>query len=566
VKGLVLLPILSPIHSVFILRGEPMMKEHFQLTVADILNRKHFENARVIAGEEGIHRFVKWVHVVEVTSMRNLLNGHELILSTGVAWKDNTELFVSLVKEFLENNAAGLCIEMGTYMSAIPPEVIAIANDNQFPIIIFTQEVPFVEITQDIHSMIINQQYQKISDLENYSQSLNKRLLTIESYEDILQCIFSALELQIIFRLKNLEYEFVPEISHNEQKMMINQLETAKMSKCDHIASSPIFLFGQEYAELFIYSKDIPVSEYDLLILDRTATALAQHLLREMYVEEKKRVEEFEWLYGWLEGEHSLENISEYFAQNGVKPKTNEGIVLITKLIPLKEKITQDVTYLKLLFRSVFEQYGFTVFSVEKRNEITFILVNNRTKKNIKERIKTGIESIIDSEFIRKQCSAKILIATGYFIENLHDVHKSYLTAKEAQRILQKMTNKTNYYFYEDLHLYRLISQMSKHINLQDFAAEYLQPVIQYDQKYNGKLLETLKVYLECNGSKQEAASKLFIVRQTLYHRLQKLENILGKDFMEHEKRVAIEFMLLVQDYLSASQPNTSNTWFRKTD
>lgn len=543
-----------------------MMKEHFQLTVADILNRKHFEHARVIAGEVGIHRFVKWVHVVEVTSMRNLLNGHELILSTGVAWKDNMDLFVSMVKEFLENNAAGLCIEMGTYMSAIPPEVIAIANDNQFPIIIFTQEVPFVEITQDIHSIIINQQYQKISDLENYSQSLNKRLLTIESYEEILQCIFSALELQIIFRLKNLEYEFVPEISQNEQKTMINQLETAKMISCNHIASSPIFLFGQEYAELFIYSKDIPVSEYDLLILDRTATAIAQHLLREMYVEEKKRVEEFEWLYGWLEGEHSLEGISEYFSQNGIKPKTNEAIVLITKLIPLKEKITQDVTYLKLLFRSVFEQYGFTVFSVEKRNEITFILVNNRTKKNIKERIKTGIESIIDSEFIRKQCSVKILIAAGYFIDNLHEVHKSYLTAKEAQRILQKMTNKANYYFYEDLHLYRLISHMSKHINLQEFAAEYLQPVIQYDQKYKCKLLETLKVYLECNGSKQEAASKLFIVRQTLYHRLQKLEDILGKDFMEHEKRVAIEFMLLVQDYLAASQPNTSNTGFRKTD
>jgi PucR family transcriptional regulator, purine catabolism regulatory protein len=551
---------------VLFLRGEPMMKEHFQFTVADILDRKHFENARVIAGEEGIHRSVKWVHVVEVTSMRNLLNGNELILSTGVAWKDNGDLFVSMVKEFLGNNAAGLCIELGTYVSAIPLEVIALANDNQFPIIIFTQEVPFVEITQDIHSMIINQQYQKISDLENYSQSLNKRLLTIESYEDILQCIFSALELQVIFRLKNLEYEFVPEISQNEQKTLINQLDMAKTSPSDHIASSPIFLFGQEYAELYIFSKDIPVSEYDLLILDRTATALAQHLLRDMYVEEKRRVEEFEWIYGWLEGEHSLESISEYFAQNGIKPKTNEAVVLITKLIPLKEKITQDVTYLKLLFRSVFEQYGFTVFSVEKRNEITFILVNNRTKKNIKERIKTGIESIIDSEFIRKQCSAKILIAAGYFIENLHDVHKSYQTAKEAQRILQKMTNKANYYFYEDLHLYRLISQMSKHINLQEFASEYLQPVIYYDQKYNGKLLETLKVYLECNGSKQEAASKLFIVRQTLYHRLQKLENILGKDFMEHEKRVAIEFMLLVQDYLSASQPNTSNTWFRKTE
>ncbi|MEH7502685.1 PucR family transcriptional regulator ligand-binding domain-containing protein [Neobacillus drentensis] len=537
-----------------------MIKEHFHLTVADILNRKHFENARVIAGEEGLYRFVKWVHVVEVTSMRNLLNGNELILSTGVAWKDNTDLFVSMVNEFLENNAAGLCIEMGTYMSAIPTEVLEIANEHQFPIIVFQQEVPFVQITQDIHSIIINQQYQKISDLENYSQSLNKRLLTMESYEDILQCIFSALDLQIIFRLKSLDYEFVPEISQIEQKTMIIQLEEAKIQLCKHIASAPICLFGQEYAELFIYSKDIPISEFDLLILDRTATALAQHLLRDMYVEEKKRVEEFEWLYGWLEGEHSLDSIREYFAQNGIKTKTNEAVVLITKLIPLKEKTTQDVTYLKLLFRSVFEQNGFTVFSVEKRNEITFILINNRAKKNVKDRIKTAIESIIESEFIRKQCSAKILIAAGNFIGNLIEVHKSYLTAKETQRIQYKMTNKATYYFYEDLHLYRLISQMSKHVNLKEFAAEYLQPVIQYDQKYNGKLLETLKVYLECNGSKQEAASKLFIVRQTLYHRLQKLENILGEDFMDHEKRVAIEFMLLVEDYLSASQPNTSNS------
>jgi PucR family transcriptional regulator, purine catabolism regulatory protein len=544
-----------------------MMKEHFQLTVADILNRKHFENARVIAGVEGIHRFVKWVHIVEGTSMRNLLNGHELILSTGVVWKDNSDLFLLMVEEFIENNAAGLCVEMGTHMSTIPPEVITIANDNQFPIVIFPQVVPFVQITQDIHTRIINQQYQKISDLENYSQSLNKRLLTIESYEDILQCIFSALEMQVIFRLKNLEYEFVPEISRNEQISIINEIQSAKIHPCGgHIASSPIFLFGQEYAELFIYSKDTPVSEYDLLILDRTATALAQHLLRAMYVEEKKRVEEFEWLYDWLEGEHSLESITEYFSSNGIKTKTNEAVVLNTKLIPLKTKITQDVTYLKLLFRSVFEQNGFTVFSVEKRNEITFILVNNRTKKNRKERIKAGIEAIIDSEFIRKQCSAKILIAAGDFIDHLHHVHKSYRTAKEAQRILQKMKNKASYYFYEDLHLYRLIAQMSKHINLQEFALEYLQPVIQYDQKYNGKLLETLKVYLECNGSKQETSNKLFIVRQTLYHRLQKLENILGKDFMNHEKRVAIEFMLLVQDYLSASQQNTGHTLFRKTE
>ena len=530
------------------------MKDHVQLTVAEILKRRHFEQALIIAGNGGIQRTVKWVHVVEVTSIRNLLNGRELILSTGVAWKDNSRLFVSMVKEFIDLNAAGLCIEIGTYLSEVPDEVIDIANEYQFPIIIFQQEVPFVEITQDIHSVIINQQYQKISDLENYSQSLNKRLLTIETYEEILQFIFSALDVQIIFRLKNQEYEFVPEISPDEQDSIIYQLEGAKMQDYEHIASSPIFLFGQEYAELFIYSKDIPISEYDLLILDRTATAIAQHILRDLYVEEKKRVEEFEWLHGWLEGEHSLEDIHEYLVENGMKVKTNDAVVLITKQIQMKDKASQDVTYLKLLFRSVFEQNGFAVFFVEKRNEITFILLNNREKKNLKDRIKKAIESIQDSEFIRNQASTKLLIAAGKFIDSVSDVHKSYQTAKETLKIQQKMTNKQIYYFYEDLHLYRLISQMNKYTDLQELASEYLQPVIQYDHKYNAKLLETLKAYLECNGSKQETSNKLFIVRQTLYHRLQKLENLLGEDFMEHEKRVAIEFMLLVHDYLLSAQ------------
>ncbi|PLR78695.1 PucR family transcriptional regulator [Bacillus sp. V3-13] len=531
------------------------MKEHFQLKVEDILSRKHFEKAIVIAGQEGIHRIVKWVHVVEVTNIRNLLNGHELILSTGIAWQEDENLFISMLKQLLENNAAGLCVEIGTYITELPREVIDIANQHQFPIIIFQQEVPFVEITHDIHSVLINQQYRMISDLENYSQSLNKRLLTMETYEDILQIIFSALDVQIIFRLKDQEYEFVPNISSQEQSSIIRSLHEADTLPSDHFAFAPIYLFGQEYAELYIYSRELPISEFDLLILDRTSTALAQHLLRDLYVEEKKRAEEFEWLNGWLEGEHPIESITEYLIEHGIKAKTNDAVVLITKLMKVKET-SQDITYLKLLFRSVFEQYGCAVFSVEKRNEVIFILLNNRTKGNLKERITNAINSIKDCEFMRKQNSGKIFIAAGKFINNLCDLHKSYYTAKETFNIQHRMTMGEIHHFYEDLHLYRLIALMSKHIDLQELVMEYLQPVIEYDEKYNGKLLETLKTYLECNGSKQETSKQLFIVRQTLYHRLQKLENLLGEDFMDHEKRVAIEFMLLVKDYLTPSEPN----------
>jgi purine catabolism regulator len=78
--------------------------------------------------------------------------------------------------------AAGLCIEIGANTMAVPQCAIDLANEQQFPIILFHEEVPFVEITQDIHSLIINKQYQMISNLENYSQQLNKNLIEIDHY------------------------------------------------------------------------------------------------------------------------------------------------------------------------------------------------------------------------------------------------------------------------------------------------------------------------------------------------------------------------------------------------
>lgn len=87
-------------------------------------------------------------------------------------------------------------------------------------------------------------------------------------------------------------------------------------------------------------------------------------------------------------------------------------------------------------------------------------------------------------------------------------------------------------------------------VNLQEVIQDYLQPVIEYDKKYNSKLLETLQVYLQTNGSKQQTANQLFIVRQTLYHRLKKLESLLGENFMKGHNRITLEFMLLANSLI----------------
>lgn len=523
------------------------------ITVQDILQRKHFEHIEIVAGKEGLNRLVKWVHVVDVSNIRNLLNGGELILSTGVAWKDNNEVFLSVVEQLIDSGAAGLCIEIGTYTTSIPQEIIDIANNHQFPLMCFHREVPFVEITQDIHTLLINHQYQMIAALENYSQELNKKLLTMNHHLEILTFIHQYLKLQVILVMTNKEIQAIPKLSDIQRNSLVNSLKEEQFVPSSSIAKIPIQLLGEQYAEMIILSNDRELTEFDQLILDRTAIALAQFLLRELYVQEKRKVEEAEWLKRWLDGEQNSEQIQEYLSFHLPAVPIKGGVVCQCRLDPLGKYSNLDLTYFKLYFRTIMEQQGFSLFVIEQRYTLIFILLNNRSVSTWMKRMKEGLRKLSECDFQGGKDKFKPIIGVGKYVEDLTNVHVSYQTSIETIQIQNGRLSYFEGYFYDDLHIFRIISLLNRHVDLQEIVLEYLEPVINYDKKYNGKLMETLKTYLACNGSKQETAKQLYIVRQTLYHRIQKLEKLLGEDFMSQEKRLAIEFMLHTYDFLVAS-------------
>ena len=331
------------------------------LNVSDILQRKHFENIEVIAGKDGLNRMVKWVHIVEVTNIRNLLNGNELILSTGVAWRDNDNLFISLLKQLIEAQASGLCVEIGTYTSNIPSKVIEIANQFHFPIILFHKEVPFVEITQDIHTLLINQQYEIISNLENYSQLLNKKLLTIKHSNEILKFVHQYLQTYVMIIFTNHRRTVYPKVSSLEEEEMLNDIE--KNVRSASTLEVSINLLGSQYANLVLYSRNRLLTEYDQLILDRTATALAQFFIRELYVAEKRRVEETVWIKGWLEGEQNAESVSDFLSFHLPLLKPKGAFVCLYKFVSIERY--PNITYFKLRFRAILEQRGFSFFTID---------------------------------------------------------------------------------------------------------------------------------------------------------------------------------------------------------
>src|SRR6185312_13276799 len=112
---------------------------------------------------------------------------------------NNDDDFHHFIHQLIASKSAGLCIELGSAIQKIPNCIQQLAADHQFPLIIFQQEVAFVEITQEIHSILINQQYGMVKNLENYAQQINKYTLTANNYEQILMHLYKHLGLQVIF-------------------------------------------------------------------------------------------------------------------------------------------------------------------------------------------------------------------------------------------------------------------------------------------------------------------------------------------------------------------------------
>ena len=532
---------------------ESLVNFEVKLSVHEILKNKHFKHAKIIAGKSGLYRHVRWVHVLEITSIENLLNGNELILSTGIGWEGDKEVFSSIVQQSIDSNAAGLCIELGRYISEIPQEVIELAEAHDFPIIAFSKEVRFIDITQEIHSLLIKKNYQILSDLEEYSNRLNQLLLSSNPQQRILQLLHEHLKMTVFYMSNQGKVQVISKKTSAEQDKLFQLLKDNQVSNHMNIAHQSVQAMNQTFADLFIISESETITEYESLILDRSATALAQSLLRELYVEEQRKAKEAEWVGRWLEGDYSHEEIQRYLLELEPNLKPNGCTVLHCKAENLDEFIS-EFTYLLVYLRSVFEQRGIFLLSHIQKNQMSFILINKWKTDDLKRRVQDGIDHLKNSEYIKKIELSKIKFGVGKLINHISQIKESYHTAKQTMKIRERMPTKLSSYFYEDLYIFRLVLAANEQGVLSEFISDYLGPILLHDQKKNGELLKTLKVYLQCKGAKKETAEQLHIVRQTLYHRLDKLYELIGTDFMDPYKRQAIEVAISAYEYASVSE------------
>ncbi|MCM3709191.1 PucR family transcriptional regulator [Sporosarcina luteola] len=535
-----------------------------KLTVKDILARDSFKSAKLIAGVEGLDRQVKWSHILETKEFDSLINGGELILTTGIGLQLNLPDQLKYVKRLIEKGAACICIEIGPYFKEIPFELIELSNKVNFPLIIFKEVVKFVDITQDLHSFIINQHHLMLSQLDQLSRKFIALSLTHNGILKILQELHEHFGENTFFINDDAKPYYYPSEIKNVEISLRTYIEKASFDTTeqrtfsigeDTFALMPVKVLGQVWGNLYVQIKHPPLSkEFFFLILDRAALAIAQILLRNRTIEERKQNLEDELVRNLLNGrEYEHDDLQTYLPSSSRNMHFRIFMIQIdSPIISISEEEWDEIKLQRsMMVRSLFKRHGFFPAVSARRNEITVIasfIAADHIKKETNRflQITNGILKMKDNNFIDgNRCAFGV--STVY--TNISNMKKAYEEAREVLKHHELEITTSN--FYEDLGIYRLLLLLKKSGHLEIYIDEYLGYVIEYDRKMNSNLLETLSVYLECSGSKKETSDRLFIVRQTLYHRLDRLETLLGKDFMEPANRLAIEVAIKAHELIS---------------
>ncbi|MEU0407333.1 PucR family transcriptional regulator [Streptomyces griseorubiginosus] len=110
----------------------------------------------LLAGHTALDRPVRWVHSSEVYEGANFLDGGELLLTNGFGLSDpDEETRRRYVRELAARGAAGLAVEVGRSLPAMPEEVVDEALRRELPLLALHRVVPFVRITEAANRAIV---------------------------------------------------------------------------------------------------------------------------------------------------------------------------------------------------------------------------------------------------------------------------------------------------------------------------------------------------------------------------------------------------------------------------
>lgn len=212
----------------------------------------------------------------------------------------------------------------------------------------------------------------------------------------------------------------------------------------------------------------------------------------------------------------------------------------------IETKMEKDGFVTELLKGMFSPQSGDYITSVD---ESSVILIKALEKNCVAKDLDRIAKIILDT--LNAEAMINVRVAYGTVVEELKDVSKSYKEAKMALDVGKIFYAERDIAAYNSLGIGRLIYQLP--VNLcRIFIEEIFGDDIPDDM--DEETLTTINKFFENNLNISETSRQLFVHRNTLVYRIEKLQKSIGLDIRTFDDALTFKIALMVVNYMKYLQ------------
>ncbi|MEU0283856.1 PucR family transcriptional regulator [Streptomyces sp. NPDC088147] len=511
----------------------------------------------VVACADRLDRTVRWVHAGEVPYIASLLKGGELLLTTGLGLGSRPAEQRVFVRRLAERGIAALVVELGSRFDRLPTTVVETARAAGLPLVQLHREVPFVSVTEEVHTEIVNGHYALLRQAEEVHRRCTEALLDGGGVPQVLRILadFAGNPVFLETAEGRLLYAAAPGAgpAAADPLQIWEGLRGQRAARAAGPPAGAVLVdvpggghgTGAVRARLVLPAVSAPPLPVHRLAAERAADILAVVLMQARQEEELAARGRGDFLTDLAEGRILAEDAPAQAKVLGFKPGEGPLLPVVMRLAPESAPAGNWA----LLARAVLEELSSVgvpvllgVRPVEGRVPLLLGLRTESERTAVADRVATALRAGVERAGLERpgtQPPVVVVGVAGGWAAASAGLRHAAETATAAQGLPDRA-----WYDARRLDIDLLLWRLREHPDLAAFVDRAIGPLRAHDRTSRPALLPTLEVYLAHAGRKAETARELHLNRQTLYNRLARIAELLGTDLDDPQTVLALSLAL----------------------
>lgn len=538
------------------------------LTVEEALRRYPLNRGKLVAGAKGLKRIIRSVNIIDSPDVFNWAKNGDLLFMADFLIKDEPNHLVDLLKKLDERGSAALAIRLGQFMAKIPDQAIAEAEHLDFPLI----ELPFEFAYSDQVNLIIRDEIDRRTKRLLHTMDKQKHLIRFAIHPpehpvshlpmigEILGYPMALVGVggHLLYAdpglpAKELVSDWPWEIKVVKQRGKIGWQYRIPLIHEGECCGFLLVVTGKEKAireeeSLFRQAAELVAAQLNLWQDDiESAAGHRAAQLLERYLTRRITPELF------LKQARSILNLNDRMVYVCVKTCVN----------PAGRERSSAAESVPAVHRWRAARRELNIHPKLAKYSVHHLVINDALISVIgvpeTEARHAALPAKIGqifSEVLAYACEPNWCCYVSKAKNEPEDILDAYLECESASEVGTGSGGSPRVLLYADLELNHLFSFIPREV-MAKYCINLLKPLLSKDNAYIREMLDTLEAYFEHDGQINAIAKKLFVHRNTVLYRMEKISELLGLDFRKTGDLLKLKLALTFRQQLMSEQYST---------